>query len=69
MAEKLKKIVFNELVRPGPGAHSNRKLFKRALMSMYDGADYAKHFFLQVFLQRLLNVLEAEYFMFYFILY
>ena len=38
------KIVFIKLVGPAPGVHYNRNLFKRALVLMYDGSDYAKHF-------------------------
>ena len=38
------KVVFIKLVAPSPGAASNRKLFKRALILMYGGIDFATHF-------------------------
>ena len=38
------KIVFMKLVGPAAGAQYNRKLFKRTLVLMYGGTDYAKHF-------------------------
>ena len=44
ITDMTEKVVFIKLVGPSPGAASNRKLFKRALILMYDGTDFAKHF-------------------------
>ena len=44
MIDITEKFVFIKLVGPSAGATFNRKLFKRALILMYGGQDYAKHF-------------------------
>ena len=50
-ADMTEKVVFVKLVGPSAGAVSNRKLFKRALVLMYSGTDYAKHFISKSYLE------------------
>ena len=40
----IEKFVFIKVAGPNAGAVSNRRLFKRALILMFKGSDYAKYF-------------------------